>query len=258
MRYLLIVITCVFLLAIPVAAQAGDDSGRPAKLMRMLAEWMKEAGTQLSAKGNTVEPAFVDGTGNTVFNIDKIEINFDIGDVAVSESDEVSSEGGNELAHHLLDILGEKMRSHGGLPHPPITIAPGEMHGMPSEMHHDEMGMPRHGMRSEQFRGKMPGGMHGKMRGEMPGGMHGELHPRSDMPSEIHRGEMWMPGGMRFEQFFGTPEHQEMFEMFQMIPPDVDPGFFEFIMHVGELAWEHPEFRERLEMLVDKAHDRLD
>ncbi len=253
MRYLLIVIAGIFLLAIPVAAQAGDDGGRPAKLMLMLAEWMKEAGTQLSAKGNTVEPAFVDGTGNTVFNIDKIEINFDIGDVVVSEGHEVSNEGGNELAHHLLDILGERMmpgKMHGGMSHPPVTVAPGGKHG--------------------KMRGEMPGGMHGMPEGhgamsyglpEGHGDMRGRMRPDfegRELPSEIHRGEMGMPGGMRFEQFFGTPERQEMFEMFKMIPPDVDPGFFEFMVHVGELAWEYPEFRERLEMLVAKAHERLD
>jgi len=211
MRYLLIVLVSLSLLAIPVAAQAGDDE-HPAKLMRLLGEWMELAGTRLSASGNTVEPAFVDGKGNTVFNIDKIEINLEIGDVVINKG------SGEELAHHLLDMLGEKMRGHGGPPHPAITVAPGKIHG--------------------EIRGKM--------------------HPGPDMPSEIHRGEMGMLGEMHFEQFHGTPERQEIFEMFQMIPPEVDPGFIEFIMHVGRLAWEHPVFRERLEMMVDKAHERLD
>lgn len=50
----------------------------------------------------------------------------------------------------------------------------------------------------------------------------------------------------------------EMLELMGSIPPDVDPAFVRFIFHVGELAWEHPEFRQRLERMVEEAHRRLE
>lgn len=46
-------------------------------------------------------------------------------------------------------------------------------------------------------------------------------------------------------------------ELMLAIPEDVDPDFTRWVTSIGQLAWEYPEFREQLEILVTKADERL-
>ena len=81
-----------------------------------------------------------------------------------------------------------------------------------------------------------------------------EVHPPGPPQGmrEMHSAEM-----MEMMRQHHPELRPEVMEMLMQIPPDIDPGFLEFIMHIGKLAWEYPEFRERLEMMADRMQEHL-
>jgi len=97
-------------------------------------------------------------------------------------------------------------------------------------------------------------------RRRMDEGMHGMRGPHPPVPTPTYPPGM---GAMPPEQpgprgFRDRPElRPELLEMMMNIPPEVEPAFVGWMMHVGQLAWEYPEFRERLEELVMRAEERL-
>lgn len=163
---------------------AGKKGG-PGMLAKIIAEAIKEAGAKIEGD-NEVTKFIVDGTGHEVVQIGELNLNINIGDIMIDESERESG-GSEEVAMRLLDIIGSRMEKMGG--------HPGMPPGHPEEFFHGE-------------------------------GFH---HPEMD--------------GFR----------PELMELMMMIPPDVDPGFVEFIFHVGALAWEHPRMREHLEGLVERV-----
>jgi hypothetical protein len=100
----------------------------------------------------------------------------------------------------------------------------------------------------------------GDDNGEFAGVVHRLLDMLSfSAPPQTTGGEHWPeppPHGLPPPPADGM--EPEMLELMGSIPPDVDPAFVRFIFHVGELAWEHPGFRQRLERMVEEAHRRLE
>lgn len=95
----------------------------------------------------------------------------------------------------------------------------------------------------------------------MQEGMHGMQGPHPPVPIPTHPPDLGMMPPMERSPrgFRDRPElRPELLEMLMNIPPEVEPEFVGWMMYVGSLAWEYPEFRERLEELVVRAEERLE
>jgi hypothetical protein len=223
MRYIALISAATLLLAVPGLAQAADDEHHPGRLLRMLKSWTDYAAARLQANDNVVDPFRVDGEGNNVINIDSIVLNIEVGDVMITEN---STEGsGAELAHHLLEMLAQRGQQ-GPVQHPPVMP--------PSELHR-------------------------RQASPVPEMMPPGEGPRHAPPAERGgRGPEFREQARRMAEAGQPPLRPEVMELLMQIPPDVEPEFVEFIMHVGQLAREYPEFREHLERLVERAHQAFE
>ncbi|MBN2082951.1 hypothetical protein JW859_12200 [bacterium] len=193
MRVLWLTILLSFMISVPAFAGDGAKSERGRMLMHLLSAWLDSVGDEITVKAETLEPSIVDGTGNTVINIDEIVFNIDVGDLTYKEE----NDGGTEIAHQLVDLLRQRGMQRDGP---------------------DEARFPRRPL-------AFPGW------GEHRFGGHGMPWP--EMPDAPRPGF-----------------NPEVAEMFQQVPPNMDPEFMQFMMKVGRLAWTNPDFRVRLEELL--------
>jgi len=219
--------------AAPALAQGEQPADRAQLLARLAAAVLAKAGITLSGDENELRPTLVDGKGNTVFNIDELVINFNVGDVSIEK------EYGNaeEVANRLVDLLMQGMEQHsrmrGGRPLMRMLPTPFAEAGGPCA----DGPMAQNPHWAEQNR------KYQEMRNQMR-----EHHGRG--------GEFWGPAASGEVESQPGPNPAVM-ELLMQISPDVEPEFVEFIMHVGRLAREHPRFREALEKMVERAEAQL-
>lgn len=268
MRSVLLLVVALFVFA--AAPAMAKDNPRQAKaqlLARVLGAWLDSVGDTLSGDGNTVAPTSVDGSGNTVFNIDELVINIDVGDVAMNEE----YGGAEEVANRLVDLLMQGMEKRGQMrgersgvamiPPPYCKWLSNNTATQPADSNSQWSSQYRQESRAmrDQEKADSAGEEHHRQYQEMRG--HGDKLSKDAylQPDRPHgRGYAWThpeympPGEMPY------PQHPrpEIMEMLMQIPPEVEPEFIEFMMEVGRLARDYPEFREHLEKLVEKAHER--
>jgi len=215
---LLLVLMLLSLPGFSYAAKDSQDEKGLQMLLDMLGNMIGMAGDSVSGDSDMSEVG-IDGDDNEVTRIDSLTININIGDVKIDKSGGGWPGFGGFGGRFREMLSGTRGAEHGG--------DHGEGHGNGREFKPDVAPPPMY----HPGAGFMPHPPMLKMEGITPHPEHGMGHPGR-------------PEGMELM-------HQRM-ELFSRIPPEVDAGFIEFIMHVGELAWEHPEFRERLEQMVQR------
>jgi len=251
MRSKAILLAMIFLFAAtPALAQDNPKPGKAQLLARVIGALLDKVGSQLSGDDNEVRPLSVDGTGNTVINIDELVINLNVGDVSIEE------EYGNaeEVANRLVDLLmqgqaqREKLRDqqHRGVAviPPPYSsrIFGNSANNAPLQMNSGWDQQYRQESRTAQAQDK---------KHEDAGGERPRMRERHGVG-----GEFWGPAAAGEVESRPHPS-PEVMELLMQIPPDVEPEFVEFIMHVGRLAREHPRFRAALEKMVEQAEAHL-
>lgn len=246
MRSISILLAGLLLLASTPALAADDRPAEPQLMARVLGALLERAGLALTGDGNELKPTAVDGTGNTVFNVDELVVNFNVGDVNVAEN----YGGSEEIAHRLVDLLMERAAQRDRMR--------GERRGMamfapPNSGRAFGWGWRGHGMGApgwkQNYRDHFSREPGPDSRAE-----YGDTPPRRG-PHDWSA-EFWGPGaaGVVEPQPHPSPE---VLELLMQIPPDVEPAFVAFIMHVGQLAREQPHFHEALEKLVEQTEAQL-
>jgi len=129
MRILWLTILLSMIIGAPAFAGDGAKSERGRMLMHLLSAWLDSVGDEIVVEAETLEPSLVDGTGNTVINIDEIVFNIDVGDLSYKEV----NGGGDEIAHQLVDLLRQrgmerKIRDEPRFPRRPLEFKGGGMH----------------------------------------------------------------------------------------------------------------------------------
>ena len=258
MRNVIFLLAALFVFA--AAPAMAKDNPRQAKaqlLARVLTAWLDSVGDTLSGDDNTVAPTSVDGSGNTVFNIDELVINIDVGDVAMNEE----YGGAEEVANRLVDLLmqgmekrGQMREERGGVAMIPPPYC-GRFSGTNTATQPDDSNSNWASQYRQESRA---------MRDQEKAGSDGEEHHREFREAREGMGMRWQdveghqgkPNNNLGGVYLSPAPSPEIIDFMMQIPPDVEPEFIEFMMEVGRLAREYPEFREHLEKLVEKAHER--
>jgi hypothetical protein len=258
MRSTAILLAMIFLFAAaPALAQSEQPAGRAQLLARLAAAVLEKAGITLRGDENELRPTLVDGTGNTVFNIDELVINFNVGDVSIEKEFSgggPAAQGAQRLVDLLMQRLDErdKFRDQERRERPGYAVIPPPYSNMPLRNRVNK-NIQTHSGWDAQYRQES--------RRE-----RAEDEKREDADRERER--PWMQehrgrgGEFRGPAAAGEVEpppgpNPAVRELLLQIPPDVEPEFVEFIMHVGRLAREHPRFRAALEKMVERAEAQM-
>jgi hypothetical protein len=243
--------------AAPALAQSEQPAGKAQLLARLAAAVLEKAGITLSGDENELRPTLVDGTGNTVVNIDELVINFDVGDVSIEKEFSgggPAAEGAQRLVDLLMQRLDErdKFRDQERRERPGFAVIPPPYSHWPVNAVNNNI-QTSSGW-DAQYRQESRTARAEDAEDDEDYGTY--LPPRTMQAHRERDGQFWGPAAAGEVEPPPGPNPAVM-ELLMQIPPDVEPEFVAFIMHVGRLAREHPRFRAALEKMVERAEAQM-